>query len=263
MDDSLTITIETDGPIDLGEFIRALASIQSEYDSVTQSSSKLMVKEIRKGSFEIELISVMLMANVLPFINNVNSIVQFFHYMKDSSNWLLGKQEKPEDKKYSVKELRALKQIFQPVAGSNDQNSRLKIATKQNVPFVLTQLETRTISQSVDQKTRTVPDSVLDLIIQTHFTKVLFYWYQTGFDDDKINNGNKGIISAIDQKPRKIIFQDDDSETKYEMTTSNPALGAEWQNVTYVVDVELLVRDNSVLAYKILKNHMKDAIVEA
>ena len=44
------------------------------------------------------------------------------------------------------------------------------------------------------------------------------------------------------------------------MTTSSH--GIDWQKVKYFVDVETIVSDGNIVAYKILKNYPNDCIVE-
>jgi hypothetical protein len=86
--------------------------------------------------------------------------------------------------------------------------------------------------------------------------KVLFRWLQTRFDNSR--SGNKGIIRSIQEKPVKVIFENDASETKKEMTTSHSHV--EWQKVGYIIDVETIVENGNIVAYKVIKNYPNDCI---
>lgn len=90
----------------------------------------------------------------------------------------------------------------------------------------------------------------------------MFYWYQTRFDNININQGNKGIIEKIDSKPRNVIFADDESEAKKGMTTIHPDLKIDWQEIGYIVDVEVIKKGIEIKAYKITKNYMNDCIID-
>ena len=91
------------------------------------------------------------------------------------------------------------------------------------------------------------------------FKKKLFYWYQTRFDDKKSNSGNKGIIESIQPEAVNVIFEDDNSLTKAEMTTSYD--GVDWQKRGYIVDIEVLRKGDKIVKYKILQNYMNESVV--
>ena len=66
----------------------------------------------------------------------------------------------------------------------------------------------------------------------------------------------QGIIKTIQDKSVKVIFADDNSDTKKEMTSS--IQGVDWQKVKYIVDVEAMVDSNRIIAYK----NPDDSIIE-
>jgi hypothetical protein len=261
MDNMLTFTIDSKEPIPLDVFSKSLSSFKKEFDSITQSSSELYVKEIRKGSIEIDLLAIAsVVAPVLPLMANANIVGQFVEYVKTTAKWLSGASKKPDQVSYTIDEIRAFKDIFAPVALSKDTGANIRITQQGQEPirFDKPQIETMTAFREGEIG---LPESVVSVEpTKDEHHKVLFFWYQACFDESKINTGNKGTIESIDPKPQRVLFADDDSETKKEMTTAHPTTGMDWQKVGYIVDVEVLRKAGSIVAYKILDNYMNDAI---
>ena len=262
MKNVMTITYDTDEPISLEDFNKSLSALKKEYDSITLNSSALLVKEIRKGSFEIDLLAVAYVTvPLLTTINNTNSIIQFLDYFKATSNWLIGRSKKPDEIKYSIDEIGKFKEIFQPISQSPDEKAILRISSSDsNDKIAYTKDDAIKISKNFTAELEINNEEEETIEMDLSRKKVLFYWYQACFDDTKLNTGNKGTISQIDKHPKKVIFLDDDSITKKEMTKNHSELSVDWQKVGYIVDVEIMVSDGKVKAYKILKNYMHDAI---
>jgi hypothetical protein len=261
MDNILTFTIDTKEPIPLDLFNKSLASFKKEFDSITQTSSELYIKEIRKGSIEIDLLAVAgIAAAILPLIDGVNSIAQFMEYVKRTAGWLSGESQKPKEIKYTMNEFKNFRDIFAPVIQAKDENANIQFISEGIEPIHLDKVKIikiikhQEITLELQEQNNTVDTST------NVRKKVLFYWNQTGFDDKNLNTGNRGMIDSIDTKPHKVIFSDDDSTTKKEMTRTNPDTGVEWQNVGYIVDVEVMKKGSEIVAYKIIDNYMQDAI---
>lgn len=225
---SIVLTYKTEEPIPLEVFSRSLIALQNEYASVTNHASQLLVKEVRKGSFEIEFLVGLGLAS-LPLMNNVNSIAQFFQYMQSTTDWLLGKSTKPSEVKYSMKEITEFRDLFAPIANSSRVDTQVQISSPCQTTLLVSRTEAREIAENVRKMAADRESPSPYFVGPRSLTKVLFYWNQTRFDDNTTNAGNKGIIEAVDSVPRKVIFSDDSSLTKQETTTSNLELGKDWQ----------------------------------
>jgi len=262
MEDKITVTFDTHEPIEIDAFCKSLTALESEYSSITQNSSKLLIKEIRKGSIEIDLIPIAITtAAILPIISNVNNIIQFMDYLRKTFSWLSGKGKRPEEIKYSLKELKNIKELLQPVACSRNDNSIIRIVSKDQIDILVDKTKAIDIIEKVEPKNLIMLESNFNPILKRNYSKVLFYWYQTRFDAVRINSGNQGVVQSIDKNPKKVIFAEDESETKHQMTTTNKELNRDWQEVGYIVDLELVVNGENIVAYKILKNYPEDSIV--
>lgn len=90
----LVVTIKNNQPIELLELTRSLVALANNFNryasthgkSIEDRGAKLYVKEIRSGSIEIELVELVSVA-VLPFAENVNTILDFANYLFHAVNF--------------------------------------------------------------------------------------------------------------------------------------------------------------------------------
>jgi hypothetical protein len=258
--EKLTITIDTNEPIPIDVFNRSLSALSNQFKTVSNETSELYISKLREGSYIIDLVPVAIVA-ALPLMNDLNTIVQFVEYLKYTKQWLLGISEKPKQTKYSIDDLKEIKELFGPTQFIENKGiMNFYYDSEHEVGFL--KEEARTIGNAINRQTIEYSEVVQDIPVFDNYNKVPFYWYQTRFDDKNINKGNKGIIETIDQKPKNVLFADDSSDTKREMTTIHPEINIDWQKIGYIVDVEVLKKENETKAYKILKNYMSDCIID-
>ena len=251
MDNKIIFRIETDKPLPVEDFTKSLEAFNKEYIAFS-GIEELQISEIRKGSFEVEFIS-KIVAGLFSELTDVNSIFEFINHLKSIIASL--KRDKEETTK-RTKSIQNISDISRPII--NNYGTLNMICGGEN--FILNSQEAQDINKIaqkvLSQKFKTTEDSETNKICK----KVLFHWWQVGFNEKKPNSGNKGIIENISKNPIRVIFQDDDSQTKEEMTTSQN--GIDWQKVNYVVDVEVITKDGKIAVYKILQNYMGDSFVD-
>jgi hypothetical protein len=257
--EKLTITIDTNDPIPIDVFNKSLSALSHQYKTVTNESSELYISKLKEGSYIIELVSIAIAAT-LPVLSNANTVVQFVEYLRLAKNWLMGISGKPKSIQISQNDLKEYKELLAPAMVVNNYGSmNFYHSDQDSIKFEKREIES--IAKAVDREIVVYEKPIVQISIPDHFNKVLFYWYQTRFDDENINLGNKGIIEAIDKDPKNVVFADDCSDTKKEMTTIHPDIKVDWQVIGYIVDVEVIKKGNEVKAYKILKNYMNDCII--
>ena len=86
-----------------------------------------------------------------------------------------------------------------------------------------------------------------------HRRKVM-YWYQTKFDPNS-DTGNKAIIDDISGTGLKVIFEN--QAVKEEMLHVNPKFGKPWQELAYIVDVEVQTVRGTPKVYRSLSIFLK------
>lgn len=247
----LIIEIQNKQPLELLDLTKSFVSLASQFnnyvgkhgDSKEDREAKLYVKEIRSGSVILELIELATIG-VLPFLENVNTVVGFADYLKTAYNFFIGKSEVKPD--LEVSDYKELSQIINPVA--NDNGSQINISTTVNgnveLHVHLSSLETNAIQNVFQKELKQL--KVPEVADETE-TSVLLTWYQAR-NDMKSSVGNKGTIESLSKKPMNITFDDDTLKDKM-LHGENPF------TTVFVVDVKLQNVGGKLVAYKVVKLH--------
>lgn len=247
----LIIEIQNKQPLELLDLTKSFVSLASQFnnyvgkngDSKENREAKLYVKEIRSGSVILELIELATIG-VLPFLENVNTIVGFADYMKTAYNFFIGKSDVKPD--LEVSDYKELSQIINPVA--NDNGSQINISTTVNgnleLHVNLSSLESNAIQNVFQKELKQL--KVPEIADETE-TSVLLTWYQAR-NDMKSSVGNKGTIESLSKKPMNITFDDDTLKDKM-LHGENPF------TTVFVVDVKLQNVGGKLVAYKVVKLH--------
>ncbi|MBS0647315.1 MAG: hypothetical protein JSR97_12115 [Verrucomicrobia bacterium] len=247
----LVIEIKNKQPLELLDLTKSLVSLASQFnsyaskngDSKENREAKLYVKEIRSGSIILELIE-MATIGVIPFLENVNTIVGFADYTKKAFNYFLGKSDNKPD--LTPTDYKELSQIVNPVA--NDNGSQINMSTTINgnveLHVHLDSLEANAIQNRFEKELKSL--KIPEMSDDTK-TKVLLTWFQAR-NDMKSNVGNKGTIEDLSAKPMNIVI-DDDAIKDEMLHKENPF------TTVFVVDVKLQHVNGKVVAYKVVKLH--------
>jgi len=247
----LIIEIKNKQPLELLDLTRSLVSVASQFnsyverygDSKENREAKLYVKEIRSGSVILELIE-MATVGVLPFIENMSTVVGFAKHVKTAYDFFLGKSDKKPD--MNVADYKELSQIVNPIA--NDNGSQLNISTTINgnveLHLHLSSLESNAIQNVFQKELKQLKAPEVADDIQTN---VLLTWYQAR-NDMKSSIGNKGTIESLSSKPMNIVFDNDSLKEKM-LHGDNPF------TTVFVVDVKMQYVNGKLVAYKVVNLH--------
>ncbi len=247
-EDKLIFKIDTNDPIYLDDFTSAIIAIGDEFKRFRQGFQYLQISKVREGSYEVEFLAVAT-SGLFCVLQNTNTVFEFISYIKSIIPAFLTRS--PTLDSTAEETIKNVGSIVSPVI-YNSGNINIYSG---NESITILNTEAQTIKKNVS---RTLKDGD---VVQNKVVcnKVLFYWNQTSFDKNKPNVGNKGVIETICIKPITVIFEDDTSMTKTEMTTS--INGVDWQERGYIVDVEVMYKGNGIVKYKILHNYMEDSIL--
>jgi hypothetical protein len=249
----LIIEIKNEHPLELLDLTKSLVSWASQFntyaskfgDSKENREAKLYVKEIRSGSVILELIE-MATIGVLPFLENVNTIVGFADYVKRAYNFFLGtEKETPTD--FTTNDYKELSQIVNPIA--TDNGSQLNVSTTINgnveLHFHINSIEANAAQNKIEKEIKQLkaPETIEDIK-----TKVLLTWYQAR-SDVKAKAGNKGLVEDLSAKPMNVTFEDENLKEQMLHGDINPF------NTVYVVDIRLQNVRGKLAAYKVIKLH--------
>lgn len=248
----LIITINNRQPVELLDLTKSLVALSNNFDRYTSENgetkenreAKLYVKEIRSGSIIVELIE-LATVGMIPFAENVNTILDFANYFKTAVNFFL--KGEGQDPDLSPAEFKEISTIVSPVA--KDKGSQINISTTVNgnltLNFNLNSNESNAIQNIFNRELKKLK---LPEISDDSEDRVVLTFYQARSDKaSKI--GNKGIIESLNKKPMNIVF--DTEELKMEILHSdiNPLKTA------YLVDVKVETINEKPSIYRIIKLH--------
>ncbi len=253
-----TYKIDTDNPLAVEDFTKALVAINNEYKLFSYGSRQLQIEEIRKGSFEVDFAPIVI-PTLFAATEQFNSVMDFLAHIKNIKDYIIGAKEiADEDKKPSMRSIQNCVDMTTPIINNYGSGNIYIFSGNDNKVLIDSNdaEQIKTFAPSILKEIPTAPQEQNSNILK----KQLFYWYQTRFDDKKTNSGNKGIIESISSDAVNVIFEDDNSLTKQEMTTSQD--GVDWQKRGYIVDVEIMRKDNKIVKYKIIHNYMNESVAD-
>ena len=260
LDVRLIIKIENKRPIELFDLTRSLVSLASQFDSYVEKNAdskenreaKLYVKEIKSGSVVLELIEIATIG-MIPFIENMNTIIGFAKHCKSAIDYFLKNEGKKPD--LSPTDFRELSTILNPVA--KDHGSQFNMSTTINgnveINFNLSSTETNALQNIFKKEIEQLRLPEQKEEVQS---SVLLTWFQAR-NDTKSTVGNKGVIEEISKKPMNITFENDEIKEMMLHGDLNPF------NTAYVVDVKIQTIQEKPAAYKIIRLHESFDIEES
>ncbi len=251
----LTIKIKNKNPLDFDRVISSLNAFSKEYTSfckkefkgLEESTTKLQIHSLKEGSIELELVNA-----ALALVPDINSTYIFGKYMIESLKFFTGKSDskKPPDN-FKNKSAGNFIELLEQTA--TDAGSNLNIINSGNNNTYNINVSSSDARVAQNRLAKYDTESLKEESSIKH--KQPFYWSTAAFFKNK--NGDKGIIEAIDgKKPHKIIFPSEGD--KKMMMSSYDKFKTDWQDLMYIVDVEVLNVQDKIQAYKTLKVYEED-----
>lgn len=245
---TLTIKIQNRDPVELGDLTQGLFALADEYrrfmprhDTARFSADgdcRLYIKAVRSGSIEIDLVAMAPLA--LPFMENSNTVLDFFGYLRAGLEWLSGRDVAPPQPALEKPNLENFSKLVNVVA--KDRGAQYVVINQTN-NFYINSTEARAIRESADDEISKLKEPVAGLR-----EGVVLYWYQAR-NTSASAAGDRSIVESISKRPVKTAFRNDDIKCQMLFKDENPFTQA------YVVDVMVeSVQDRPVL-YTILALH--------
>ena len=238
-------------PVQLSSFVRSLEALSEEFAAFAHArgdklvSPGLYLEKVEEGSIICDLV-VQLGAGVIPMIEGVNTLVEFFQHLKGIWEHFLGRGELPPD--ISIKSLKRASAVVTPVA--EDPNSNLvasvievtggNINIYNNCNIDINNQEGNALQNSVNREVTTRQEQE---VAEGVYERELLQLSQLNKD----KSADYGTIENISPKPVKLLFSEADKGVLTMETEENPF---QW---FYWVDVRTRVAGGKVKAYEILK----------
>lgn len=255
-DKKMEITISNENPVSLKDLSLSLLSfnhqfhkfVESEIDRESEISSELLIKEVRKGSIVIELVS--LAAPIVPLLWEGGTLQQWSGVVKGVCDWLLGKIESPP-KELTKQDLLDWNKFVEPVAKDKSSQMNINVSNGGIVinSFTINSLDANAIQNEISRKVEKL-DSPEDHV----YRKKIMYWYQAKFDPSS-ETGNRAIIDDISKSSMKVIFEN--NAVKDAMLHPPERFKKQWHELAYVVDVEVETVRGVPKMYKVLRYHQE------
>lgn len=250
LEPKLSIKINNKQPVELIDLTESLLSLADEYKRFVAANPdlhpadfKLYVKEISSGSIKADIIALVTTGAtlLLPYKENLKSLVEFAKYLKSTYQYFIGKEEeKPQLQKA---DLNNLSTFIEPIA--KDNGSQLNITATDggnvSITFNINSQEANAAQNTIRRELEQFKEPE-----KRFYEKVVLYWHQASKDVTK-QTGDRGIIESIASNPVKVIF--DNEKTKALMilqSGENPFMSA------YIVDVFVETINGKPALYKII-----------
>lgn len=252
----LTFKLLTDEKLSIKSYTETLLALNDEYNSFSGDRKELTIAKVGDGGYSIDFV---LNKGQLSLIDDTDSYLfaDFISYLGGVVNHLLSKDS----------------------VSSLDVNAH-KLDTLNNTEIIIKSIKKKgSISISSGEDKLIISKSMIDTMqsnlpkgklnaqiieegetVTKLYSKKIFFWFQTRFDKGDINTGNLGVIESISKKGIKVIFDDNDIETKKQMTSISG--DTNWQERGYIVDVEVISRKNRIVAYRIIHNYHEEYVVD-
>lgn len=238
-------------PISVSDFTNALNAISNEYEKFLidkygseRPEAELYVQEIKQGSIVTTLVEYSAM--ILPFLGDINTVVDFGKFIKSSYDYLLNGEKVDEQVNLDTKDLSNLLKIIEPGTHTNN-NILIQIKGKNNKiimnPLSVNETESRAIRDRIREEKKELVQKEKSI----QFNQAL-YLEQIKRDVES-KKGNKGVIKELNENSLNLIWENENDKLKMLNCDDNPF------NMIFIVDVEIVEVNSEIKIYKILKLH--------
>jgi hypothetical protein len=242
----LTIKIDYKNCISLDEFKESIEGWSNQYNSFLSQSNedeknRLLIKEIKKGSIIIELVSA-----IVPLISDFNTVYTFYASVKSLFSWLSSKSGiKPT---MSINDLNNAKKIIAPVNNHDGRQITVSIAGDNNAPIIIDSVVAKTIIKNANDEYQIIdkPDPLPETVENKE--NVIFRLTQIK-DDENPSKNTKGIIHEVDTKEHLVLFSNIKNKEAILQENNNPF------RKNYLVDVKINKSGEIIKSYTILDLH--------
>ena len=215
-EDTLRVNLSPSRPVELADFLKSCSAILSEYNSFAEykdpKQNKLYIKEVRKGSIEIDLVTqagagvFALTQAVMPFMESVNIIGQFTEYLKGVFDWLKRGGDKAGNK-YPLDTIRNAGEILAPV--TKDEKSSItfspliNIKGDVNAPITISYNDARLVQEASHRLLGEHSTPNIE-----HVDDVVLQWAQVRNNTNIKDKRYKSVIPSICNREVSTVFAD-------------------------------------------------------
>lgn len=250
----LSIKISNKKPIELNALTSSLNAFSKEYDlfcknnlGYEKNQRKLEVVKLEKGSLCVVLTSI-----IPVLIENQDSIYLFGKYFIETLKYFIYKKQKNPPLQYTKNNCDNISTFLSQSANDNKSEINIEVSGNNNIIPIIGNY---TSKESVDGRNN-IAEYKHKLLEKEPLLKYkqTFYWASASFIKNRSDEfSDKGIIESLDDKPYKIIFENEQDRV-------NIIKKSKWQDLIYLIDVEVVLVQGEIVVYKILKVYEDETI---
>lgn len=263
--DFLTLTIDTIEPIELDAFVGAFTSLAEEFrrevrakQPNSDADAKILVKEVRKGSYEADLIAVA--SSALPIISHMDNALVLEQFVQTWGRRIVAFAKGDfSDGEPTKNDLKIIANATQAIATDPNAKSTLKAVHYENgerqikASFEFDTSTAISAQETIDAKYRE-----LETTETADYKRVLMVFTRsdTGSASVGKRSGERVVIEEISSRPRSIMYASDLAEQriKHEIRESEDNV----YKKAFVVDVNVRLVNGKPSVYAV--THVHDVI---
>ncbi len=184
-------------PVELTSFTASLDGladihrVQASKMGESQKDARLFIREVRKGSVEVDLVEMVKVAGgaLAPAAAATHATVETLSRVKSIFNWLRGEDTAPPD--VTKREIEAASRFVAPVAENNGSVLNLKIENSPNSTVIINSLDANAMQNAAHKAIAAmkVPEKRV-------LTEVPLVWHQT--DRQGASKGKTGMEAIVE-----------------------------------------------------------------
>lgn len=254
----ITINLDLNQPIEIGDFARHFAGLGTEFDNYIAKEhpeysghAQMFVKEVRHGSIEADLFASI--QNLLGVMNNTLIISGFIELFKEKIGMLITGNFLTDTSK---SKLNSVNDVI--IALAKVKNGSLEFKQTEYIDGKpITETALKLTSQEAKQAIKTIEHQKDELDKETHvdYEKVLMVFERPSSTHKNIgaSTGERVIIEEISSKSKALIYASDLAEDKIksEILNSNDNIF----KLGFICDVNVKTRSGRIVCYSITEIH--------
>ncbi|MCK9552253.1 hypothetical protein [Aquamicrobium sp.] len=264
----LTLKLDTDEPIELGDFVGAFTSIANEFDRYVsetypgvKADTRMYVREVRHGCVEADIVSGLIPAAVVAAGAAVHSVEQIMLLEDFVRRWggrlkALITNDIPKGELENIPQLNDFHKTVRSIIADPNASHRLDVAyfedgeRKIKSGFKFTTPEARAAEQNIEDRKRLLaqPDT-------SSHSRVLMVYTRTDVHDAAINkkSGERVRIESLSPKDHAVMYASEmvEQEIRQQIRDAD-------ENVYkrgFVVDVSVQKAGERIVAYAVTAFH--------
>jgi hypothetical protein len=250
--EAVTLKYNFTRPVEIGKFSESLEGLAEFYRQQVPDTDevpkelRLFIKEIRKGSIEVDLVEMVKVAGgaVAPVLSDIKIAVEAFQRAKQVIDWLKGDGTKAVEP--TKKEIEAVSHFLAPVAENSGSNVQLNVNNSPNAIIMIGSVDANAIQNGATKALERMREPVKQTLHE-----VPLVWVQT--DRQGATTGRTGLKAIVEEaspNPMPVYF----AEAERAALKEGMIDGVEYPyRKTFIVDVETIVVMGRLKGFKILK----------